>query len=95
MKKIEDTELVAGLISVIPSTCVSTTVELILGNLLPANLKPIQKIGTIIGLGVIGSYIGLKSYTYLTEEIESTLNTINGLIPEEKELYVSQEFHAV
>lgn len=95
MKKIEDTELVAVLIGAIPSTCVSATVGFILGNLLPTNLKPIEKIVTTIGLGVIGGYMGSKSYAYLTEEIENTLNNINELIPEEKELYASQEFHAV
>lgn len=95
MKKIEDIELVAGFIGVIPSTCACATVGVILGNLLPINLGPMQKIVTTIGLGVIGGYIGSKSHTYLTEEIKDALNTINRLIPEEKELYASQEFHAV
>lgn len=98
MKKIENVELIAGCVGIIPSTCVCATFGLILGNLLPANLKPMQKIVTTIGLGVIGGYIGSKSYTYLSEEIKDTLNIINGLIPEDqyvKEPYASQEFHTL
>lgn len=98
MKKIENVEMIAECAAIIPSVCVSATLGLILGNLLPAKLGPMQKIVTIIGFGAIGGYATSKTYTYATDEIKDTLNIINGLIPEDqyvKEPYASQEFHTL
>lgn len=95
MKKIKNVNRIANGAGIITSCCVGLVVGKVIGAALPTNIGIIERIAVMIGTSAIGVYFGDKVGNCFVDETKIVCNTINSILPEEKELYVSQEFHAV
>lgn len=95
MKKIKNINSIANGAGVVSSLCVGFVVGKVIGSALPTNMGLVERITIMIGVGSIGSYIGDKVGNFVEDDTKITLKTINDMLPEEKELYASQEFHTL
>ena len=95
MKKIKNINSIANGAGIVSSLCVGFVVGKVIGSALPTNMSLVERIVIMIGVGSIGSYIGDKVGNFVEEDTKITLKTINDMLPEEKELYASQEFHTL
>lgn len=95
MKKIENIETIANGAGLISSGCVGLVIGKVIGAALPINMGLVERIAVVIGTGAIGAYIGDKVGIYIIDNTKTTLTIINDILPEEKELYTSQEFHTL
>lgn len=95
MKKIKNINSIANGAGVVSSLCVGFVVGKVIGSALPTNMGLVERIAIMIGVGSIGSYIGDKVGNFVEDDTKITLKTINDMLPEEKELYASQEFHTL
>ncbi len=95
MKKIENVETIANGAGLISSGCIGLVVCKVIGAALPTNMGLVERIAVAIGTGAIGAYIGDKVANYIIDDTKNVLKTINDILPEEKESYVSQEFHTL
>lgn len=95
MKKIKNVNRIANGAGIITSCCVGLVVGKVIGAALPTNIGIIERIAVMIGTSAIGGYVGDKVGNHFIDETKIALHTINSILPEEKELYSSQEFHVV
>nr|DAV15000.1 MAG TPA: hypothetical protein [Caudoviricetes sp.] len=95
MKKIKNINSIANGAGIVSSLCVGFVVGKVIGSALPTNMSLVERIVIMIGVGSIGSYIGDKVGNFVEDDTKITLKTINDMLPEEKELYASQEFHTL
>lgn len=95
MKKIKNINSIANGAGIVSSLCVGFVVGKVIGSALPTNMGLVERIVVMIGVGSIGSYIGDKVGNFVEDDTKITLKTINDMLPEEKELYASQEFHTL
>lgn len=95
MKKIKNINSIANGAGIVSSLCVGFVVGKVIGSALPTNMGLVERIAIMIGVGSIGSYIGDKVGNFVEDDTKITLKTINDMLPEEKELYASQEFHTL
>lgn len=95
MKKIENIEKIANGAGLISSGCVGLVIGKVIGAALPINMSLVERIAIVVGTGAIGAYIGDKVGNYIIDDTKNVLKTINDILPEEKELYTSQEFHTL
>lgn len=95
MKKIKNVNRIANSAGIITSCCVGLVVGKVIGAALPTNIGIIERIAVMIGTSAIGGYVGDKVGNRFIDETKIVCNAINSIFPEEKELYASQEFHAV
>lgn len=96
MKKIKNINSIANGVGIISSACVGYTLGKVVTSILPLNnMRLIGQIAVMIGSGAISGYISEKVGINATDEAKQVLELINEMIPEEKELYASQEFHTL
>lgn len=95
MKKIKNINSIANGAGIVSSLCVGFVVGKVIGSALPTNMSLVERIVIMIGVGSIGSYIGDKVGNFVEGDTKITLKTINDMLPEEKELYASQDFHTL
>lgn len=95
MKKIKNINSIANGAGIVSSLCVGFVVGKVIGSALPTNMGLVERIAIMIGVGSIGSYIGDKVGNFVEDDTKITLKSINDMLPEEKELYASQEFHTL
>lgn len=95
MKKIKNINSIANGAGIVSSCCVGFLVGKIIGAALPTNMGLVERIVVMIGTGAIGAYVGDKIENFVEDDTKITLKLINDMLPEEKELYASQEYHTL
>lgn len=95
MKKIKNIDSIANGASIVSSFCVGFVVGKVIGAALPTNMGLVERIAVMIGIGAISAYFGDKIENFVEDDTKITLMMINDMLPEEKELYASQEYHTL
>lgn len=95
MKKIKNIDAIANGAGIVTSACIGYTLNKVVMPLLPNNMSLIGRIAVLIGGSAISGYIGGKIGIDVTDNTKCVLELINDMLPEEKELYASQEFHTL